>query len=277
MPKRKTAINNNRKTFVYRRPEDLTAHRLQNVVIRDNDDGNYELLKENVRRDGITELIEITTGNVILDGHRRRRVATELGIEKLRCWVRHDLKTQEAINRRFLEANLVRRQMSPLAQTRVLRVLAPEEEARLEMARQLFGDVSEVTLKRREAVLDTPEEVQKAVESEKVRLVDAVRVKHQTAKTKKRIAKLISEGHDPREVIKQHTKKLRQPSKEALLKKAVKRFVSGLKAGVADLAGDQKATRDQLTPDQRAVLGQSQQLIEQLLGPDTGDGNLECT
>jgi ParB-like chromosome segregation protein Spo0J len=273
MAKKKIAA----KIFISKHPDQLKAHPLQGKAVHDLDPGQFELLKDNIRRNGITDRLEITPDGVIIDGHQRWRAAKELGIKNVRCRVHRDLKTTEEVKQRFLEVNLVRRQMSRLAQARVLRQLYPEGDERFDVARQLFENVSDVTLKRWDALLDVPLEVQKAVEADKVKLVDAVRVKHQTAKTQKIIAKLISEGQNPKEVIKKHTRKQRQPSKQTVLKKATKSFFDGLKSGVEGLAGDQKNVRDGLTQEHVAILEKAQQFIAELLEANTDGGDLEYT
>jgi ParB family chromosome partitioning protein len=71
-------------------------------------------LLDDIRRNGMLEPIEILPDGTIISGHRRWAAAQQLDRPSVRVIVRNDLAAQGqvAVERRYLEANLNRRQLS---------------------------------------------------------------------------------------------------------------------------------------------------------------------
>lgn len=103
---------------------DLVDYPLQAAFSGTTSRQDDEDLRSSIERDGLQSRIEILPQNgaglpadLILDGHRRKSALLALGKESASVSVRYDLATadRDTIDRMFLEANSVRRQLDPLA------------------------------------------------------------------------------------------------------------------------------------------------------------------
>lgn len=201
-----------------RDPKQLKPHPLQNIVIVDLQGPDYERLKSELEKNGQNDEIEVTTDDVIIDGHQRNRIALELGWSTVNVWVRNDLVDQDAIEERFITANVVRRHMSNLGKARCYKYMVEHERKqaakpgrRLRDTPQARGDrrdklgkmlgCSGRTLDRLLRVLETPLEVQQAVEDKKLKLQEAGRVADLPDVLQAKVAAAIRNGHDPRKVV----------------------------------------------------------------------------
>jgi ParB-like chromosome segregation protein Spo0J len=110
------------KRFETRRLDELKSHPRQDELFSNLNEAEFEKLKQSVDG-GLNVPIEITTDNVVIDGHQRLRAARELGWETIDVWVRDDLPDQKAIDQRHIEANLDRRQLTRLDQARLIKAL----------------------------------------------------------------------------------------------------------------------------------------------------------
>jgi len=210
------------KTLGWRQPEDLKLHRLQNVAITDVDDATFGRLKSDLDQNGQLQPIEITPEDVIIDGAQRNRAALELGWERVRVWIRNDLVDDLAVEKRFIEANLNRRQMSKLEMARAYVTLKDTE--RRQRVKQKFGDGHELpplvtqrddlrdvlaklfdcsgrTLDRYSRLLNTPIEVQRAFEADQLSQKEAERVANCSESRQQEIAERIRAGEDARQVV----------------------------------------------------------------------------
>ena len=97
----------------------LTPHTQQGQLLFDVSEIERNQLRDSIEREGQRTPIEITPEGGIIDGHQRVDVFKELGETAVWVVVRDDLTTPEAVETRFLEANLVRRQLDPLGKVRV--------------------------------------------------------------------------------------------------------------------------------------------------------------
>ena len=170
---------NHERRIETRHPKDLLPHPLQNELLADLGEHELQSLADDMGRNGQLQVIEITEDNVIIDGHQRVRAALKLGLDEVSVWVRDDLKDDEAVEKRFIEANFNRRQMSKLDQARCYRRLRQIERCRDDVKGDLrdfvaerFG-VSGRTLDRWDRLLNTPIEVQRAWEADKLTLAVA--------------------------------------------------------------------------------------------------------
>jgi len=66
--------------------------------------------------EGQIEPIEITPGYLVICGHLRIEAAKRLGWTEISAWIRRDLAEagDEAVEKRLIEGNLVRRQLTDL-------------------------------------------------------------------------------------------------------------------------------------------------------------------
>jgi ParB-like chromosome segregation protein Spo0J len=216
------------KTLGWRRPEDLKPHRLQNVAITDVDDATLERLKIDLDKNGQQQAIEITPDDVIVDGAQRRRAAIQLGWEQVRVWIRSDLTDELAVEKRFIEANLNRRQMTKLEMARAY--VAMKDTERRQRAKQRFGDSCKLpplikqrddlrnvlgklfgcsgrTLDRYACVLNAPIEVQQAFQRGELKLEEAGRVALYSESRQQQIAERIRSGEDAKQVVETLAKK----------------------------------------------------------------------
>ena len=115
-----TASPTRAKRIEKRRIGDLKAFERQDATFHALEDAEFDRLIDDMRRNGQSQPIEITADNRIIDGHQRVRAARELGWPELVVWVREDVPDEQALAIRHIDANLVRRQLDPLDQVRLL-------------------------------------------------------------------------------------------------------------------------------------------------------------
>lgn len=258
-----------------RDPKQLKSHPLQNVVIVDLKGPDRDRLKSDLDKNGQSYEIEITADDVIIDGHQRNRIALELGWPAVKVWVRDDLVNQAAIEDRFLTANLNRRHMTPLEKARCYKYLI-EQAAKAGQRRRKTDGVrgdrrdelgkilgcSGRTLDRWLRVLETPVEVQQAVEAKKLTLQEAERVADLADVLQEKVAAQIREGHDPKRVIASYTlAKARQDRTGKSASRALKNFLS-----TANYLEQLKAeAKECLTTYDRARLQRVQATVTELI------------
>jgi ParB-like chromosome segregation protein Spo0J len=172
-------------------------------------------LAESMKR-RLDEAIEILPDGTIISGHQRVKAAKLLGWKEIRCWVRHDLAEQgaEAVERRLIEANFHRRQLSPLEKARCFRRLLELERDKPRRNGELKGDLRDYlagqfgysgrNLERWVKVLDTPLEIQQAVTGQKLKLEVGEDVAALPKETQDEIASKIREGAEPKQAVAEH-------------------------------------------------------------------------
>ncbi len=193
------------------RLDQLQPHLLQGTVLSDLTEGEIQAMADDIRRNGQTHPIEVTANRMILDGHQRVKAMLRLGWTKAKVLVRHDLETGEASTARFLEANLNRRHLDPLARVRLIKSLyALGEEVNVDVgkgkieikeriAKQL--GMNRRTLDRYLCAADAPPAVLKAFEDGDVTLTEAGKVAGLTADIQSAIEKRIVEGETPKAAV----------------------------------------------------------------------------
>jgi len=218
-----------KKKLVRRRLSDLKPHPLQAEFFADLSTQDLTRLQESLSSNGQIEPVEILPDGTIISGHQRVQAATRLGWTEITCWVRDDLVAQgdEAVERRFIESNFNRRQLTPLEQARCYRKLKQMQktkygqpnvsgELRDYLAKQF--DMSGRNMDRWEKLLNAPREVQDAVGQKKLKLVDGGRVASLRPEQQAEIASRIQAGEAPAAVVAEFfPRKSAGPSPDAAL------------------------------------------------------------
>jgi len=192
----------------------LKPHPLQAELFGDEPRPRLRDLAEDMRANGLREPVEILPDGTVICGHQRVRAAEMLGWTAIDAWVRTDLADQRAAaDQRFIEDNLTRRQLTPLAQARCYKRLeavgkALPADKRSNAMRGRLRDVvgsrlgmSGRTLDRYVRVLDTPLSVQAAFERGEVKLVDAEKVAGLPAAARDAIAAAVDGGADAKATV----------------------------------------------------------------------------
>ena len=99
------------RTIVERDPKKLTPHTLNAELFSDLTTDDYNNLKEDIAARGIQDPLHITTGNVIISGHQRQKVALELDIP-VPCIIREDLTEDWQVEEQLIADNLLRRHLT---------------------------------------------------------------------------------------------------------------------------------------------------------------------
>lgn len=260
---------NHQRRLETRRPQDLIPHPLQNKLLADLGEHEFQTLVDDIERNGQLQAIEITVGDVIIDGHQRVRAGLTLELNEVSVWVRDDLQDEEAIEQRFIEANFNRRQMSKLDQARCYRRWKQIERRRDDVKgdlRDFFGKrfgVSGRTLHRWDRLLDTPIEVQRAWEADELTLAEAGRVADLTADKQTKISNAIRKGGDPKTVIAKYSKpRQTQPKSMGTL---VRRYFRSLGSGLDDFNGNEDAVKRTLDSDDLPLLRRTNKFIVSLI------------
>ncbi|MHB8956263.1 MAG: ParB/RepB/Spo0J family partition protein [Pirellulaceae bacterium] len=188
---------------------DLTSHPQQGELLFDVSETERDQLRESIAREGQRIPIEITPEGVIIDGHQRVDALEVVGETAVWVVVRDDLPTPEAVETRFLEANLLRRQLDPLGKVRVamrfyeLADVGPSKtrgEVEKEVAARLNMDTR--TLRRYLRIAKTPLAVQEAFSRGELTVVQAERVSSLPVDTQQHVAAQIAKGETPKRVVK---------------------------------------------------------------------------
>ena len=203
------------KRRIVRRPiKSLKSHRSQADLFGLVSDVEIEQLADDMKRNGQRVAIEILPDGTIVCGHQRVRAAKLLGWEEIRCWVRDDLEKagDVAIDKRLIEDNLNRRQMTPLAVARCYLHLREMERDGWNAREDAEGDLrdhladrfnlSGRQLDRYAKMLDAPIEIQRAFERGELGQNQVLAVVKLDADEQHEIAKCIEDGEAPVDVVK---------------------------------------------------------------------------
>lgn len=90
----------------------LKEHPFSGEVFNDLPHEDYEALKADIVANGIKTPLDILPDFTMLDGHQRKRIATESGLEKVPCKIRN-LKSDLEVREWIILSNLLRRQLKP--------------------------------------------------------------------------------------------------------------------------------------------------------------------
>ena len=208
-----------------RRLDELKSHPRQAKLFSDLNEAEFDRLKQSLGK-GLDFPIEITSENVVIDGHQRLRAARELGWETIQVWVRDDLMDSQAVDQRHIEANLDRRQLTRLEQARLIKALCDLERAIRPRRRAAYlGDVRDRigkrfgidgrTAQRWMNLLQTPPEIQNAFSQGKLTMILAEKVSHLGDELRKHVADRIQGGEDPVQAVKEVLMQQGKPGKQS--------------------------------------------------------------
>jgi ParB family chromosome partitioning protein len=248
----------------------LREHPQQAQLFGDVLDEDLAALAEHMDKHGQQDAIEILPDGTIISGHQRVRAARTLGWKVIEVIVRHDLAEAgpAAVEARLIDANFVRRQLSPLGRARCITRLWELEKGR--SARRFGPGVSEAlkatiaarmhlscrSVSRYLLVLAAPAAVQEAFDRGQVSLTCAGKVALLSPSEQAQIAKRIDAGETAAKVIIEH---LTRPGADGNpLGRSLQRLVAALRREVPALRG--RAT--EIDPRQLAL--RSRSLLEAL-------------
>jgi ParB/RepB/Spo0J family partition protein len=233
-----------------RRIENLKPHPCQGKYFQDLSDAQLNDLAEDIRANGLKMPVQILPDNTIITGHQRCRAAKLLEWEEIDVVVNHALakKGDAAVVQELIGDNLNRRQLGKLEAARAYKALSdlresfPKNERRdyhVGRFRDIIGarlGLNGRTLDRYVSLLDTPQQVQEAFQSNKLPLLVAEQVARLPSDIQQQMASQIHAGADPKEVVAQHLskKKNRRPVKAW---KALDTLVRGLAASIEQMEG----------------------------------------
>jgi len=95
---------------------DLKPHRRQADLFGNLPDHELQQLAKSIKRDGLNQAIEILPDGTIICGHQRFLAVQFLGWNEVEVVIRYDLAVagEAAVERRMIEDNLIRRQLTRL-------------------------------------------------------------------------------------------------------------------------------------------------------------------
>lgn len=191
---------------------DLLSHPLQAVTYGDLPESEFEALKADILRRGIRTPIEVTTSNLILDGHQRVRACRELGITEIDALIREEDDSND-VDECFVLANLIRRQLDPVAKAKALQTLVEIErrrghevgehgnDLRDQIAKRLGGKFSGRTIDRLLQLIRLPDVIQRAVSRRELPMTTALKVESLPATIQQEIANRIATGTAARPAV----------------------------------------------------------------------------
>lgn len=215
----------------------LKEHPMQQVVFPDSYGRDMADLVASIEKDGIHTPLEITPDDVIICGNRRWMAAMRLEMRKVPCWVRHDLKTENAIVRRLIEDNIDRRQLSVLGQVRCYKkLLDVGADSAKDRRRWEFGgfakniapllNMTQRNVFRYLAILNLPMAIQKAFERGQLTLKMTEQVNKLPKQVQEQIAQEIEAGKPPRKAVIDHMEQ--EENRQEVVTEACRRFLKSV-------------------------------------------------
>jgi len=180
------------------RLEKLRPHPSQKKYFGSFGGFEYQTLKTDIAANGQLVPIDVMPADnaagldpyTIISGHTRCKILIELGFEKGRVRIRHDLAdaSREEIDSMFLTDNIARRQLSKLARAKIalelyrlrlktLEVNKSELLSREVIREEIAGivDMKPRNMQRYFSLLEAPDAVHEAFEADRITLVDGSR------------------------------------------------------------------------------------------------------
>lgn len=202
-----------------RRIDGLTPHPQQGQIYNNLSDREFEALKADIAKHGLRQPIEITAAGTIVDGHHRVRALRELGFTEVDVVICEEM-TDEEVEQRFVNANLLRRQLDPVSKARGIKRLA-EIESRKSGIRidlrsdrsfrdrlaRLLGGISGRTVDRYLQLLRLDRVIQDAVASGQLPMTKALKIETLPATSRHAIVRRIAQKEPAQKVV---TEYLRQ-------------------------------------------------------------------
>ena len=191
----------------------LRPHPLQDVIYGDLSPSEFAALKQDIQHHGIRQPVEVTKDGVLVDGKHRVRALRELGIEEVEAII-VEAENEEAIEERFVTANLLRRQSDPVTKARAIQQLAKIESRRIgiridlhesgpfrERLASLLGNTSGRTIDRYLQLLRLEREIQDAVSSGQLPMTKALKIESLPKPARKAIVERLKQKEPPRKVV----------------------------------------------------------------------------
>jgi ParB-like chromosome segregation protein Spo0J len=193
----------------------LRPHPLQAVLFSPRAEWQVVELAASMEKNGLQEPIEVLRDRTIIAGHGRAEAAKRLGWTTITCWVRSDLASAgpEAIERRMVESNSHRRQLSMLDVARNYRhllAITTNRHGRTPSPVIVEGDLRDLigkrfgisgrTVSRWLKILELPLALQTAVESGQLQLTTGCKIAALDPQDRELIAERIEAGEVPADV-----------------------------------------------------------------------------
>ena len=198
----------------------LRPHPLQDVIYGDLSPSEFAALKQDIQHHGIRQPVEVTKDGVLVDGKHRVRALRELGIEEVDAII-VDAENEEAIEERFVTANLLRRQSDPVTKARAIQQLAKIESRRIgiridlhakgpfrDRLASLLGNTSGRTIDRYLQLLRLEREIQDAVSSGQLPMTKALKIESLQKPARKAIVERLKKNEPLHKVVDEY---LRRP------------------------------------------------------------------
>jgi ParB/RepB/Spo0J family partition protein len=195
------------------RISDLQTHPLQQPTYGDLAAHEFAALKADIARRGVRSPIHVTRAGMIIDGHQRVRACRELGIEEISAIICEE-EGQPEIDESFVLANLVRRQLDPVAKAKAVQMLVDIERRRINdedsqepgdlrdrIAKHLGGNISGRTVDRLLQLARLPAPIHQAVSAGHLPMTKALRLHQCSSGQLEIVANRISAGESPRTVV----------------------------------------------------------------------------
>ena len=269
-----------------RRLADLIDHPHQPAYAGTTTKQDDEDLKRSISEDKLRDAIEIIPenqaglpANSIFDGHRRKVALLALGKKSAPVLVRYDLATADraTIDRLFLEANTVRRQLDPLAKAYIAAKQMEIEHSRpladlldggweTDELRDRIGKMLGISgrhLSRLLNVIRTPIEVQAAVRQKKLSIVLAEKVAGLSQLEQHEIAVRISAGDAPKSAVESVVGTA--AGKPKCVETSFRRYLEALSKSVEHLGDGLEQIRFSPEPGEITVLERASWLNEALV------------
>ena len=195
----------------------LTPHPRQNHLFKVPTADHIDQLAQSMSQPS-TNMVEICSDGTIICGHSRVMAARQLGWTEIEVWVREDLEAQgsNAVLRRLIEDNTVRRQLTLLDQARCIKELFELEKndkngvkgkGNLRDLVAAQCNMSGRNLERYMNVLKAPMEVQTAFDENKLTLDEASRVGGMKPGDQKKVVEAIVKWENARDAVQRYLKK----------------------------------------------------------------------
>lgn len=261
----------------------LVPFPMQSKLFDDLSSYDIEALARDIKENGLRQPIEIIaqnnaglSPNTILCGHQRRQAMLLLNRTKCEVLVRYDLADApfEAIEKVFIDDNLNRRQLDPLAKARAaLRLIEIERGTSVDrMSNQARGEardrvgkaigMSGRNLDRYFALLKAPTAIQNAFRSRQLRLVDAAKIARMRRRTQAEIVAAIESGEEPRNALARHAS---NPPRQKAAAHSLKVFVNALSVAQAELKDSQQEIPLPMITESLSSLKGGRRLIRDLI------------
>jgi len=262
---------------------DLQPHPLISDVHFDPESSLSKQLQADLIDNGQTNIIEVTPDGDVISGLQWFHAAQDLGWDQVRIWVRTDLDDEE-VAIRALEAKYNNLPLAGFAKARTLVDLRDRQQRReyreeyneecpwppllqrrsalRTVLREMYPDLNVRSLNRRACVLNTPVEVQDAVDRKQLKLEVGGRVARKNSRIQNEIARRIRAGEDPKAVVDELA-----PPKERRRSWGHKlgRVFDAWEAGVDELEADFKRTKSCLSSDDLPQLAKVHKFVGRLM------------